>query len=110
MYFAVIQGEVTEKDVEAFRNGVILEDGYHTKPGLLKILKSGLRSDIELTITEGKFHQVKRMFEAVDKKVIYLKRIEMGPLQLDESLELGDYRELSDEEVQLLTTYEIKGK
>ncbi|MDH5164019.1 16S rRNA pseudouridine(516) synthase [Bacillus obstructivus] len=110
MYFAVIQGEVTEKDVEAFRNGVILEDGYHTKPGILKILKSGLRSDIELTITEGKFHQVKRMFEAVDKKVIYLKRIEMGPLQLDESLELGDYRELSDEEVQLLTTYEIKGK
>ncbi|MFH5781620.1 pseudouridine synthase [Heyndrickxia oleronia] len=109
-YFAVIQGEVTEKDVEAFRNGVILEDGYHTKPGILKILKSGLRSDIELTITEGKFHQVKRMFEAVDKKVIYLKRIEMGPLQLDESLELGDYRELSDEEVQLLTTYEIKGK
>ncbi|MCI1592151.1 pseudouridine synthase [Heyndrickxia oleronia] len=109
-YFAVIQGEVTEKDVEAFRNGVILEDGYHTKPGILKILKSGLRSDIELTITEGKFHQVKRMFEAVDKKVIYLKRIEMGPLQLDESLELGDYRELSNEEVQLLTTYEIKGK
>ena len=39
--------------------GVILEDGYHTKPGILKILKSGLRSDIELTITEGKFHQVK---------------------------------------------------
>ncbi len=47
----------------------------YTKPGELNILKSGIRSDIELTITEGKFHQVKRMFQAVGKKVIYLKRI-----------------------------------
>ncbi|OZI12761.1 16S rRNA pseudouridine(516) synthase [Bacillaceae bacterium SAS-127] len=101
-YFAVIDGEVTESDVEAFRQGVTLDDGYETKPGELVILKSGLRSDIELTITEGKFHQVKRMFEAVGKKVVYLQRMSMGPLVLDEELELGEYRELTAEEIKLL--------
>ncbi len=107
-YFAVIDGEVTEKDVKAFAAGVTLDDGYETKPGQLQILKSGIMSDIELTITEGKFHQVKRMFEAVGKRVVYLKRISMGPLPLDETLELGEYRELTDEEVELLKTYEVK--
>ncbi|MBB6445758.1 pseudouridine synthase [Bacillus benzoevorans] len=101
-YFAVIDQEVTEDDVAAFRLGVTLDDGYVTKPGELKILKSGITSDIELTITEGKFHQVKRMFEAVGKRVIYLQRISMGPLQLDENLELGEYRELTEEEVNQL--------
>lgn len=101
-YFAVIEGEVTERDVEAFRAGVTLDDGYLTKPGELVIIKSGSTSDIELTITEGKFHQVKRMFEAVGKRVIYLKRLSMGSLQLDDQLELGEYRELTDEEVNSL--------
>lgn len=107
-YFAVIDGEVTEEDVAAFAKGVTLDDGYETKPGDLKILKSGIRSDIELTITEGKFHQVKRMFQAVGKRVVYLQRISMGPLALDETLELGEYRELTDEEVELLENYQIK--
>jgi 16S rRNA pseudouridine516 synthase len=107
-YFAVINSEVTEEDVAAFKRGVILDDGYQTKPGELKIIKSGLTSDIELTITEGKFHQVKRMFEAVGKRVIYLQRISMGPLKLDESLELGEYRELTDEEITQLMEYEVK--
>jgi 16S rRNA pseudouridine516 synthase len=104
-YFAVIEGEVTERDIEAFKEGVTLEDGYHTKPGDLVILKSGATSDIELTITEGKFHQVKRMFESVGKRVIYLKRLSMGPLKLDEDLELGEYRELTDEEVEKLKEF-----
>ncbi|MBS4191693.1 rRNA pseudouridine synthase [Bacillus sp. FJAT-49705] len=107
-YFAVINSEVTKEDVEAFKKGVILDDGYLTKPGELKIIKSDLTSDIELTITEGKFHQVKRMFEAVGKRVIYLQRISMGALQLDESLELGEYRELTDEEINKLIEYEAK--
>jgi 16S rRNA pseudouridine516 synthase len=107
-YFAVIDQEVTDEDVKAFAEGVTLDDGYETKPGELKILKSGMRSDIELTITEGKFHQVKRMFEAVGKKVVYLKRISMGPLPLDETLELGEYRELTDEEIELLRDYQVK--
>jgi 16S rRNA pseudouridine516 synthase len=107
-YFAVIEGEVTEADITAFANGVTLDDGYETKPGELNILKSGIRSDIELTITEGKFHQVKRMFEAVGKRVVYLQRISMGPLELDETLELGEYRELTDEEIELLMNYQVK--
>jgi 16S rRNA pseudouridine516 synthase len=104
-YFAVIEGEVTDRDIEAFKEGVTLEDGYHTKPGELVILKSGPTSDIELTITEGKFHQVKRMFESVGKRVVYLKRLSMGPLKLDEDLELGEYRELTDEEVEMLKEF-----
>jgi 16S rRNA pseudouridine516 synthase len=107
-YFAVIDREVTEEDVRAFAAGVTLDDGYETKPGELKVLKSGIRSDIELTITEGKFHQVKRMFEAVGKSVVYLQRISMGPLPLDETLELGEYRELTDEEVELLRDFQVK--
>lgn len=101
-YFAVIDGEVTDEDGRIFQRGVTLDDGYVTKPADLKILKSGLRSDIELTITEGKFHQVKRMFAAVGKRVVYLQRISMGPLQLDEDLEIGEYRELTEEEIDLL--------
>ncbi|MCC0637870.1 MULTISPECIES: pseudouridine synthase [unclassified Clostridioides] len=101
-YYAKIDGIVTEKDVEAFAEGVVLDDGYKTMASQLKILKSDEESEIELTIHEGKFHQVKRMFESVDKKVVYLKRLSMGNLKLDESLELGEYRELTDEEVKLI--------
>ena len=101
-YYAKIQGRVTEEDILAFEKGVILDDGYETMPSQLKILKSDDISEIELTIHEGKFHQVNRMFESVDKKVVYLKRISMGKLKLDESLELGEYRELTEEEVKLI--------
>lgn len=107
-YFAIIDGEVSESDILSFKRGVTLDDGYVTKPGELVILKSGIRSEIEVTITEGKFHQVKRMFEAVGKRVVYLQRISMGPLTLDESLELGEYRELLEEEIQLLMENENK--
>lgn len=98
-YYAKIDGVVTETDIEAFAQGITLDDGYHTKPGELKILTSGEQSEIELMIQEGKFHQVKRMFEAVGKAVTYLKRLSMGPLALDEELALGDYRELTKEEL-----------
>ena len=101
-YYAKIDGVVTEKDVKAFEEGVTLDDGYETMPSQLKILESGETSEIELTIHEGKFHQVKRMFESVGKKVVYLKRLSMGKLKLDETLDLGEYRELTDEEVKLI--------
>ena len=101
-YYAIIQGKVTEEDILAFEKGVILDDGYETMPSQLKILKSDDMSEIELTIHEGKFHQVKRMFESVGKKVVYLKRLSMGKLKLDESLGLGEYRELTEEEVKLI--------
>ena len=96
------QENVTEEDIKAFAKGVTLDDGYETMPAELIILKSDEISEIELTIHEGKFHQVKRMFESVDKKVIYLKRLSMGKLKLDENLALGEYRELTDEEVKMI--------
>ncbi|KIL46393.1 pseudouridine synthase [Jeotgalibacillus campisalis] len=101
-YFAEIEGEVTPDDIVAFKRGVMLEDGYVTKPGDLVILKSGPVSHIELTIMEGKFHQVKRMFQSVGKEVTYLKRISMGSLELDPSLALGEFRELTQEELKSL--------
>lgn len=101
-YFAHIEGHVTEDDVVAMKQGVTLDDGYETKPGHLVILEAGPQSKIELTISEGKFHQVKRMFEAVGKKVVYLKRLSMGDLALDESLALGEYRQLTVQELEML--------
>ena len=101
-YFAKVQGKVTEEDITAFSKGVNIgtaEEEEWTMPGELVIVKSDEISEIRLTIQEGKFHQVKRMFQAVGKEVIYLKRERMGTLVLDESLELGEYRELTDEEI-----------
>ena len=112
-YYALIDGKVTEEDVNLFKEGVDIGEKKPTKPGFLKILKSEPQSEIELTITEGKFHQVKRMFEAVGKKVLYLKRISMGPLTLPEDLKPGEYRELTEGELMLLkaeTTLKEKQK
>lgn len=103
-YFAKIEGIVTDEDGEAFKRGVMLDDGYVTKPAQLNILKSAAQSEIELTITEGKFHQVKRMFQSVGKEVVYLKRLSMGALELDPALELGEYRHLTEEELDSLKT------
>lgn len=105
-YYARVEGHVTVADREAFQQGVTLDDGYQTMPGILKILTAGTESSIELTIHEGKFHQVKRMFAAVGKKVIYLKRLSMGSLVLDPTLALGEYRELTSEELQDLQAAE----
>ena len=98
-YYAEIEGRITEADIEAFSAGVILDDGYQSKPAKLTILNRGEISKIEVKLTEGKFHQVKRMFEAVGKKVIYLKRESMGELELDENLNLGAYRRLTEAEL-----------
>jgi 16S rRNA pseudouridine516 synthase len=101
-YYALIEGEVTEEDINRFAEGIVLDDGYRTMPAELEIIKSGTHSIIELTLHEGKFHQVKRMFEAVGKRVVYLKRIRMGGLQLDDTLKPGECRELTADEVALL--------
>ncbi|KHF39686.1 pseudouridine synthase [Halalkalibacter okhensis] len=101
-YAATVRGKVTEEDVELFKQGVTLDDGYVTKPAELVIKNHGTVSEIELTITEGKYHQVKRMFEAVGKKVLTLKRLKIADLELDPKLELGTYRELTQKEIDLL--------
>lgn len=103
VYFAKIYQKVTEEDIEKFKHGITLDDGYRCKEAILEIQKASEEgSEIVLTIQEGKFHQVKRMFEAVGKKVTYLKRIEFGTLPLDEDLEEGEYRELTEEEIAIL--------
>ena len=98
-YFARVDGYVTDDTVELFKAGIILDDGYTAMPAELQIISAGEISEIELVIQEGKFHQVKRMFKAVDMTVIYLKRIKMGGLPLDESLTPGAYRKLTLEEI-----------
>ena len=103
VYYAKIDKKVTEADIKKFNNGITLDDGYICKEAKLEILESSdSGSEVMITIQEGKFHQVKRMFEAVDKSVVYLKRVEFGTLQLDEDLEEGEYRELTEEEVAIL--------
>lgn len=101
-YFAQICGAVTEEDIDAFREGVDIGDEKNTLPARLEILESGEKSRILLTIQEGRYHQVKRMFAARGKKVIYLKRLSMGPLVLEEELACGDYRELTEKEKEAL--------
>jgi 16S rRNA pseudouridine516 synthase len=105
VYRARIQGEVTQEDVKKFKDGVTLDDGYKTMPAVLNIVESGVISTIEVEIFEGKYHQVKRMFESVGKKVIFLERLSMGPLTLDRNLNRGESRELTDEELNSLIEY-----
>lgn len=106
-YFAKVEGApLNEKDIAKFKKGVAFkDDSYTCLPAKLEILNSSDISECNVTIREGKFHQIKRMFEAIDREVIYLKRLTMGPLVLDETLELGEYRELNDSEMELLKPY-----
>lgn len=103
-YEALIDTLVSDEDAVSFKNGVVLDDGYVCKPAELKVIKQNAdgTSLVEVILFEGKFHQVKRMFESVGKKVLYLKRVKMGGLALDEQLEIGTYRELTDLEIDLL--------
>lgn len=109
-YFAHIDGRVTAETVTAFAAGLTLKNGESARPAELFIDKIyensdtqlGTASDVRVIIHEGKFHQVKRMFEAVDMYVLYLKRLRMGDLKLDEKLKLGEYRALTDAEIMCL--------
>lgn len=106
VYYAKIDNIVSESDIIAFKNGITLDDGYKCREAILEIISIENReSEVKVTISEGKFHQVKRMFEAVEKNVTYLKRIEFGTIPLDEQLEEGEYRELSDEELKILKSF-----
>lgn len=101
-YYAKIQGLVTKEDEEAYLEGVDIGDEKKTLPARLEILSAGEQSEILLTIQEGRFHQVKRMFHVRGKEVTYLKRLSMGNLTLDPHLTPGSYRELTEEEKALL--------
>ena len=110
-YYAVTDGCMTKEDVQRFAEGLEIGEKNPTMPAKLEILRtrkveeteleqypSGWSSEIQLTIKEGKFHQVKRMTEAVGKKVVYLKRISMGVLTLPDDLKKGECRQLTAEE------------
>ncbi len=102
-YYAKIDGTVTENHIEQFREGLDIGDEKKTLPAVLEILASDSEtSEIRITIHEGRFHQVKRMFEAVGCKVTYLKRLSMGTVSLDETLAPGEYRSLNEKERELL--------
>lgn len=101
VYFVKVRGELVEEDVTAFAQGLTLRDGTVCKPAGLRIL--GEDSAL-VRLYEGKYHQVKRMMAARGKLVVYLKRLSMGSLQLDEGLEAGQWRHLSEEELR-----ELKG-
>ena len=107
-YYAIVEGIVNEQDITTFMNGVVIgdEDLDVALPAKLSIIETEQGetplSHVHVTIQEGKFHQVKRMFQAIDKKVIYLQRIAFGSLTLPKDLPLGSYRELTQEELESL--------
>ncbi len=102
-YYVEVSGELKEEHLSIVEAGVILEDGYKCKPARLEILESSeVKSKANIYISEGKFHQVKRMMKSLETTVTYLKRISIGKLILDENLELGEYRYLTNEELDKL--------
>ena len=101
-YYVEVDGQVDSRYIDIFEYGIELDDGYNTLSSDLEIIEAGRVSKVYLTIREGKFHQVKRMFKALSMEVLYLKRVSMGNLYLDEDLNAGDYRELTQEEKNLL--------
>lgn len=108
-YYAKISGKIPEQACEKFAEGLDIGDEKPTLPAELRILKNdleGTESEIELTIHEGRFHQVKRMCHAVGCEVTYLKRISMGSLHLGDRLEKGAYRRLTAEEIENLKNRE----
>lgn len=98
VYYVRVQGELVEEDIRRLAEGIDIGEEKLTLPARLVIRKSGQFSEAEITIQEGKFHQVKRMFHALGKEVVYLKRLSMGTLVLDGNLKPGEYRKLTKEE------------
>ena len=99
-YYVELNGDLIDSDIELFEKGLDIGEKNLTKPAILKILEK--RSTALITITEGKYHQVKRMFQAIGLTVTFLKRLTMGPLKLDENLKPGEYRKLTVSEVEAL--------
>lgn len=103
-YEAYVEGKLSKEDIALLERGLDIGDEKPTLPAECRVLEEydDGRSLVQLIITEGRFHQVKRMFEAVDKPVIRLHREKFGPIDLDPDLEPGSYRELTKDELDLL--------
>ncbi|MCI8534795.1 MAG: rRNA pseudouridine synthase [Hungatella sp.] len=109
-YYAKIRGKLPEDAKQQFEEGLTLSDGTHIMPAILEILGQNLEivghdegiTEVMVTIREGKFHQIKRMFEVLGCKVVFLRRLSMGSLVLDKNLEPGEYRCLFPEEIEAI--------
>ncbi len=101
-YSAVLSRPLDDKAIKLLENGIILSDGTACKPAKVNYFTDDYTYTAEITISEGKYHQVKRMFAAAGNHVDKLKRIQIGSLKLDESLPEGQCRELSNEEIKLI--------
>ena len=99
VYYVEYDGELTEEGIQRIKEGIVLGDGTYCKPALIDVLSS---QSLHITIEEGKYHQVKRMFEKVGNEVVELQRVQIGDFKLPEDLEEGDFRELTDEELRIL--------
>lgn len=98
-YEARLDGAVTPEMLQAFEAGVLLKDGTRCLPAGLRVLEEGGHPLAEVTVVQGMYHQVKRMFESFDRKVLHLKRTAIGGLKLDPQLASGEAREILDKEL-----------
>lgn len=101
-----VRNPLTAEDVTRLEAGVTLEDGYETLPATVEPDGTGCGGLI--TLTEGKYHQIKRMMEAVDNKIVFLERIRFGPLALDPALKRGEWRFLTEDEIAALEAHGTK--
>ena len=110
IYRAQVAGLMNQSDVERFATGIELKD-FTCQPAQLKILEVDEEKEtslVEISLSEGKFHQVKRMVAACGKEVTDLQRLTMGPLQLDPELALGEWRRLTEEELKSLERFQVE--
>lgn len=101
-YLVQLMHSITADDIKSLSKGVDIGDDTLTLPAKVEAIAA---DRIYLTITEGRYHQVKRMLEAVGNKVVFLKRVSFGPLELDSDLAPGQYRELDDSEIIMLNLH-----
>lgn len=104
-YYSIVKGRIDKNIVDTFAKGLIVDKELTAMPSKLEIISYNSDKDcseVNITIQEGKFHQIKRMFAAVGSEVLFLKRLSFGSLGLDNTLKPGEYRSLTETEVNLL--------
>ncbi len=110
-YYVKCEGIVGKKDIDRLSDGIDIGDDKPTMPAVAELIsvdEKNNTSELFLTIREGRFHQVKRMLGAVDKKVTYLERVSMGPLRLDTDIKRGSYRSLAESEIEELKSFSLQ--
>lgn len=93
-YHTLLDGKITQEQIQMFENGIVLEDGYECLPAKIRVIKDGENQLVEIVICEGKYHQIKRMAVAIGRRVLELKRVKMGNLELYDDLQEGECIEI----------------